>query len=180
MDQTNGKKINDYYDDYSESFDEDNKLTKKIESAMDLITKLCDKTTLSFVSKKAQMYTLFSFSFKLIDDNLTYTTEVFERFKLFVAAYNLFRNEYNIEFEDEELANVNDGIKKYKLASSEGINKIGNRMIRFQILYNFCVHYSPDVKSYLTKLAEIYENKKSNVVSYVPFDSEDENDIIES
>lgn len=59
---------------------------------MDIIQSLCDKT-ISFVSKKAQMYTLFSLFFKLIDDKIEFTEEISNRFKFFVATYNAFRNE---------------------------------------------------------------------------------------
>jgi len=173
VDQTSGKKINDYYDDYADSFDEDKVLTKKIESAMDIITQLCDKTTLSFISKKAQMYTLFSFALKLIDTGMSFTPEIFERFKLFVTAYNLFRNEYSIDFSSDELRDINEGIKKYKLASSEGINKIGNRVIRFQILYDLCVQYPPNVKEYFEELAGLYQAQKDSRVKYEPLDLED-------
>ena len=173
IDQTSGKKINDYYDDFADSFDEDGVLTKKIEDAMVIIDKLCDKTTFSFISKKAQMYTLFCFVFKLIDDNKEYKTEMFEKFKAFVFAYNLFRNEYSIEFHGDELRRINEGIKKYKLASSEGINKLANRMIRFQTLYSFCVESPSSIKEYFSELAELYQRQKGDALEYEPLDPED-------
>lgn len=179
VDQTSGKKINDYYDDYADSFDDDKALTKKIELAMDIITGLCDKTTLSFVSKKAQMYTLFSFALKLIDEKIELTPEIFERFKLFVATYNLFRNEYNINFTNDNLRDIHEGIKKYKLASQEGLNKISNRMIRFHTLYAFCIQYPSSVKAHLEELAELYQAQKDSRVNYEPLDLEDIIDISE-
>ncbi len=173
IDQTSGKKINDYYEDYTDSFDDNGYITQKIQDAMDIILSLCDKTTFSFVSKKVQMYTLFCFAFKLLDDGIDFSEEVFERFKLFVSAYNLFRNEYDIDFLNEELRNVNEGIRRYKLASQEGLNKIGNRMIRFQTLYDFCITGEPDVKDHFIKLAELYNKQKGSSLKYEPFDQED-------
>ncbi|MBP8785008.1 MAG: DUF262 domain-containing protein [Synergistaceae bacterium] len=182
IDQTNGKKINDYYDDFASSFDEDVVLTKKIENAMDIIDKLCDKTTFSFISKKAQMYTLFSFVFKLIDDNKEYKEDMFGKFKAFVFAYNLFRNEYDIDFPNDELRSINEGIKKYKLASSEGINKLGNRMIRFQTLYSFCVESPSSIKEQFSELAGLYQNQrqKGDALQYDALDREDMIDINEA
>lgn len=176
IDQTNDKKINDYYDDYADSFDETSKFTNKILSAMDIIQSLCDKTTLSFVSKKAQMYTLFSFVFKLMDKKIEFTEEISNRFKIFVRTYNSFRNEYNINLEDnnlQELRELNENIKKYKLASSEGINKIRNRVIRLQSLFDICVEKPNNVKTQLSTLAKLYEKQKHSSAAYDKFDSED-------
>jgi hypothetical protein len=179
VDQTNGKKISDYYDDYADSFDDDRMLTQKIESAMDIIVKLRDKNTLSFIAKKAQMYTMFCFAFKLIDSKIDLTSEIFERFKLFITAYNLFRNEYDINFSNDNLRNIHEGLRKYKLASQEGLNKIGNRMIRFQTLYDYCVQYSSNIKESFSELAQLYQAQKNPGLKYEPFDPEDIIDVYE-
>ncbi len=158
--QTDNKKINAYYEDYAEEFDKDYNLTEKIKEAMDIIEKLNDKTTISFISKKAQMYTLFCFSFKLMDNNINYSDEIFERFKLFVLAYNKFRNEFDIDFHDGNLRKINEEIKKYKLASSEGVNKVGNRVLRLEILYKICIDSQSNIKEFLKNLKNIYEQEK--------------------
>lgn len=143
VDQSNDKKINEYYDDFAEgaelSFDKDNEIEEKIKSAMEIIEQLVDKQTLSFVSKKAQLYTLFCVVFSMINNNVSYTNEIFSRFKLFVETYNCFRNEWEISYSETSKSELLASIKRYKLASSEGINKYNNRMIRFKILYQFCV-----------------------------------------
>ncbi len=159
VDQTNGKKINDYYDDYAERFDENDLLKNKISKAMDIIEALTDKSTIQFVSKKAQMYTLFCVAFKLLDLNITPNSDILERFKLFVIAYNSFRNEFMIECEDEQQNIIYERIKKYKLASSEGINKVGNRSIRFQELYEICVNGDDTTKKILRILTKKFEDK---------------------
>lgn len=128
------------------------------------------------------MYTLFSFVFKLIDDNKEYKEDMFGKFKAFVFAYNLFRNEYDIDFPNDELRSINEGIKKYKLASSEGINKLGNRMIRFQTLYSFCVESPSSIKEQFSELAGLYQNQrqKGDALQYDALDREDMIDINEA
>lgn len=182
VDQTNSRKINDYYDDYAEVFDEDNVLYNKIEIALKIIMELLDKSTLSFVSKKAQMYSLFSLIFKLLDSDKINVPELSERFKQFVIAYNRFRNEFDISFENGDLRNVNEYIKKYKLASSEGINKLGNRVIRLETLNEICVNSPSEIKGLLKELERIYTQqaiRSEGVEGGESFDSEDLVDINE-
>lgn len=153
VDQTNGKKINNYYDDYKDEFDTDDKLKNKILKAMSVIEDIIDKTTISFVSKKAQMYTLFCVIFKMFEAGETFV-DFFEKIKVFVLAYSKFRNEFVLEYEDDLTATVFADIKKYKLASSEGINKVANRTIRFEILYKICVESGNEVFEVLKKITE--------------------------
>ncbi|MDE5977756.1 MAG: DUF262 domain-containing protein [Turicibacter sp.] len=152
VDQTNGKKINDYYDDYSEDFDPDNTLEKKIHAAMKIIDNLTDKQTIQFISKKAQLYTTFCMVFKMMDNGIDFSNDIFEKFKLFVIAYSSFRNESSIECENALEQKIYESIKKYKLASSEGINKVNNRVIRFQELYENCVNSNNEIKTTLKSL----------------------------
>lgn len=153
VDQTNGKKINNYYDDYKDEFDTDDKLKNKILNAMSVIEDILDKTTISFVSKKAQMYTLFCVIFKMLEEEKDFT-DFFEKIKVFVSAYSKFRNEFVLEYEDDLTSTVYANIKKYKLASSEGINKVANRTIRFEILYKICVEDKEEVFIALKKITE--------------------------
>ena len=67
VDQTNGKKINEYYDDFKDEFDSSDCLKNKIIKAMNVINDIVDKETISFISKKAQMYTLFSVIFQMLE-----------------------------------------------------------------------------------------------------------------
>lgn len=178
VDQTGDKKINDYYVDYADEFDSDKTLYESIEKAMDIINQLRDKSTQSFVSKKAQMYTLFCLAFKMIDNGLAVTPDLIERFKAFVKAYNCFRNEYTIPFSDEDLRKTNEDIKKYKLASSEGINKIANRVIRFETLYKICLNHADNIVAQMNQLEELYKNQANlNKVTSDAFDNEDLADI---
>lgn len=159
VDQTNGKKINDYYDDYKDSFDEDNILQNKIMFAMEIIDGMIDKSTITFISKKAQIYTLFCVVFKMMENCKSDYEALNEKFRHFVAAYNRFRNEFDINYEDEKMATMYAEIKKYKLASSEGVNKLSNRIIRFETLYKICVDSGDNVKELLQRLENDFAEK---------------------
>ena len=160
VDQVNDSKINQYYDDYKDSFDDEGVLADRISSAMDIIVQFVDETTISFISKKAQLYTLFCVSLKMGEDGVPFDEDIFSRFKLFVTAYNLFRNEYDIVFENEQTKAVYEAIKKYKLASSEGINKLQNRMIRYEQLYKLCVLGTEEVISSLIEIVKALTGKR--------------------
>jgi len=178
IDQTGDKKINDYYTDYADVFDNDKALYAKIENAMDKINRIRDKSTQSFISKKAQMYTLFCMAFDMRDKELILLSEHIERFKIFVKAYNCFRNEYEIVFSNEQLRKTNEEIKKYKLASSEGINKLANRMIRLEILWKICIGNNNDVIRLMEELEVLYRKQaETNKITSDAFDSEDLVDI---
>ncbi|MDR0910199.1 MAG: DUF262 domain-containing protein [Spirochaetaceae bacterium] len=159
FDQTNDETINHYYDDYSDLFDEDGNLIAKIKRAMGYIEKFYNKESKSFISKKAQMFTLFSFVFNLIDNDINCTKEIINRVNLFIKAYNAFKNEYDISFDNSEIQKLNEDIKKYKLASSEGINKLKNRMIRFEVLYKLCTNDSQQLDEELQQLLELYKRE---------------------
>lgn len=162
VDQTNNTKINEFYDDYSESFDEDNYLQDKIGFAMDIIKSWYNENTYSFVSKKVQMYTLFCLAFRMIDDGIENTDKLKIKIEKFICAYNLFRNEYEMTFsEDESLSKIQDCIKKYKLASSEGVNKLQNRMIRYEQLYKICLSNDEIIDS-LDKVRNAYFELSKN------------------
>lgn len=105
------------------------------------------------------MYTMFSVAFKMIDDNVEINNSIFEKFKQFVITYNNFRNEFVFNNKDNELSHLYENIKKYKLASSEGINKISNRMIRFEILYKMCINDDNNILDNLNKISNEFEQQ---------------------
>ena len=99
---------------------------------------------------------------------------------MFVSAYNCFRNEFNIEFRDGALQKLNEDINKYKLASSEGINKIGNRVIRLEIIYKICVEGDVSIKRNLKELEKIYKAQdEGDKIKFIAFDEEDFTDMSE-
>lgn len=180
VDQTNGKIINNYYDDYRDDFDNDKQLENKIYKSMEIICNLSDKTTIQFISKKAQMYTLFCLAFNMIEENVEMSKVIFEKFKLFVCTYNKFRNEFSLSYDDPLLSNTFENIKKYKLASSEGINKIKNRMIRFEIIKTICISSDGSVIKALEKISSDLDNSlKSRTLIFDKFEEDDIIDINE-
>ena len=178
VDQTNDQKINAYYDDYKVEFDEKDILRDKIIKAMEMITDLVDKKTLQFVSKKAQMYTLFCVMFEMQDKRIEMDNELFEKFKLFVNAYDLFKNGYDLNISDELERNVYEGIKKYKLASSEGINKVGNRAIRFEIMKKFLLDSEGKIKESFRNISKKLVDVSANSdIEFEKFEADDLVDI---
>lgn len=161
VDQTGSQKVNQYYDDYSEKYDTDDTLTNKIVGAMDIIRTWCNYETISFISKKAQMYTMFCVALRLITDSIDNTDTIKKKIEKFIMSYNLFRNEYEMSFEDERLTMLYESIKKYKLASSEGVNKFQNRMIRYEQLFKNCVISDDDIITTMDQLVELLRAKKS-------------------
>lgn len=164
VDQTNNKRINQYYDDYADEYDPDEKITNRITAAMEIIEALTDATMLSFVSKKAQMYTMFCLAFRLLDNGEGYSEPLYTKLKLFIQAYNLFRNEYELSIPDGKLAYLYEAIKKYKLASSEGINKYQNRVIRYEQACRVCIMSGDDMIDVLKAMIEMLISKKETVV----------------
>lgn len=176
VNQTDDKKINDYYDDYALEFDTNDALLSKISVAMDYIESLLDKSTLSFLSKKAQLYTVFSVLIKMIEDEEQVDEVFVDNFKTFVKVYNKFRNDYIINVDDLRVQEIYEKIKKYKLASSEGINKIVNRMLRYEVLYDFCIN-GRDMKSSLELLENLFDEQKK-LKSNDELDAEDKNEEV--
>ena len=129
------------------------------------IEDLIDKTNISYISKKAQLYTLFCVVFEMLDKQDCFES-FFEKIKIFINAYSSFRNEFVLDYDDSIKNELIANIKKYKLASSEGINKVANRTIRYEILYNYCVDSSSIVKDKLKELTsemdKMLEEKKSS------------------
>ena len=97
-----------------------------------------DDEILKFVKRKAQLYTVFSVIFYLQREDENVTDVHVEKLKNFVKLYSVFDNDMDMDgkLSDEE-KNIYDMLKKYKLASSEGLNKHTNRMIRYNVLKDF-------------------------------------------
>lgn len=134
VDQTKQEVLDQIYTDFVDEYPDQDKDLKKINEAIDYIDVIITPETKSFSSKKVQMFTLFALAFDFIDNEILITDEIKKIFVQFVKTYNAFKNEYELNLSTEEERKVFEMIKKYKLASSEGVNKISNRMIRFEVL----------------------------------------------
>lgn len=134
IDQTKGERLDQIYKEFGEEYGDATVDLEKIYNAMDLIRKLTQEKTNGFFNKKIQMYTMFCLMIDFGENEIDISSQMIEYMSIFVTCYALFKNEYEIECDSSEEQKVVEYLKKYKLASSEGVNKINNRMIRFEIL----------------------------------------------
>lgn len=134
IDQTKNDRLDQIYREFCEEYNDETNDLDKIHSAMEMIKKLTGITTNGFVSKKIQMYSLFSVMLDFDSEGIPVSQEMIDRFNKFVNCYARFKNEYDLIARDEKEKIIIDYLNKYKLASSEGVNKISNRMIRFEVL----------------------------------------------
>lgn len=131
------KKIGEYYEDYKTSFDYNKELYEKIKKSMDMIDSLTDKQTLFFISKKAQIFSLFSVMLAFIENGVCQLSDLqFKKFKNFVIAYDSYNDHLKKDLEELGYAESIETIETYKSASSEGVNRLKNRVLRAQILQN--------------------------------------------
>ncbi|PEJ11515.1 hypothetical protein [Bacillus wiedmannii] len=128
-----------------ESFEKESELLVMIEHGMDAKRKILNSDTSKFISKKIQLYTLFSVFFDMLENDTPLCEDILKRFTLFVKVYDLFKNDAQIGDIGEANRETFDMINKYKLASSEGVNKFSNRMIRFEVIKKICVNENTEV-----------------------------------
>ena len=134
VDQTKQETLDQLYTDFVDEYPDRDKDLEKVNDAINYINAIITPETESFSSKKIQMFTLFALAFDFIDNEILINDEIKKYFVQFVKTYNAFKNEYEFPLPTEKERKVFEMIKKYKLASSEGVNKISNRMIRFEVL----------------------------------------------
>ncbi|HUN20730.1 hypothetical protein [uncultured Bacteroides sp.] len=134
INQTNQNPLNDAYLDYSTNYPEYNDDKNRILKWIDTFKLFYTPESKSFIRKRTQLYTIFCLMDYLTEEKIEVTPHMVSRFNNFVQKYNLFEN----SSDTEEVSNPEDeAIKKYKLASSEGVNKIRNRKLRYEILKNY-------------------------------------------
>lgn len=102
---------------------------------MSVIEDILDKITISFISKKAQMYTLFCVVFKMFDKKPF--DDFFEKIKIFVTAYSKFRNEFALDYEDDVMSAVYADIKNINLPLRRELIKL----LIGQLDLKFCIKY---------------------------------------
>lgn len=157
VDQTKSDKLDQIYKDYCEEYVDAEKDFDKIHNAMTLIFEITDGQTNNFISKKTQMYSMFSVMFDFSENGIEITTQMKEIFNEFICGYSLFKNEYEIESDTNEQQQTVEILKRYKLASSEGVNKLNNRMIRYEILKKILLH---EIDVTVDSIREIEEKMK--------------------
>ena len=130
VDQTKQETLDQIYTDFVDEYIDKDKDLEKVCAAMNFIDDLIVTETESFSSKKVQMFTLFALAFDFIDNKISITEEVKQYFVQFVKTYNAFKNEYDFPLTTDEERKAFEMIKKYKLASSEGVNKISKALLQ--------------------------------------------------
>ena len=139
IDQTDQTALNEAYIDYQEGYTDAETDKAAICNATELIETFFDDADVSkFLRKKTQLYTMFSVLFFMMRNNMEITGEVKIRMCNFVKLYSIFTNDMDLD--DQVTAEEKvllDWLKKYKLASSEGLNKHTNRTIRYNVLKDF-------------------------------------------
>jgi hypothetical protein len=129
INQTNQLPLNEAYDDYKEYYAELESDRQRVLEWISLISLFINDTTLGFLKKKTQLYTMFCFSDYVAQKEIVITESEVSRFTSYVINYNLFKNDGdNSLIPEADLAIIN----KHKLASSEGIHKSRNRVLRFE------------------------------------------------
>ncbi|HDR7767802.1 MULTISPECIES: DUF262 domain-containing protein [Bacillus cereus group] len=155
VDQTH-KKLNQTYDDYKDEYPQEQENIELINRIIERIWELTDESTQLFLSRKAQLYTVFSFLIYMDEEDLELTREIVKKFKSFVGVYSLFKNDISEKDVPTDLSDLFKFVNSYRLASSEGVNKRSNRMIRFEILKKLCLGE-----------VEIEESKYQEMVEYL-------------
>jgi len=145
IDQTDQKALNQAYEELQENYISAEQDKEMIIAAISIADGFIEDDTKKFLQRKAQLYTLFSFIFYSMREKKPLDGSHLLKFKSFISLYEKFSNEF--ELPDGSTANEKflfDLLKKYKLASSEGLNKHTNRMIRFSVLKSFLYDLSQD------------------------------------
>ncbi|QQE99195.1 DUF262 domain-containing protein [Lactococcus lactis] len=139
------KPINEAYEKYKKDYPEIDDDKKLVEDAINNFIKIIDYMPQgnynNFFNKKVQNYSLFSLIFYMIRRKEQWTDERKNFLKYFIDIYQNFKNENSESLElNDKQQELFDYFRKYKLASSEGVNKLANRTIRFNVLKDLIVN----------------------------------------
>lgn len=139
IDQTDQTALNQAYEELQEGYKDAENDKSAVFSAIDSIPQFfVSEEVTKFLKKKTQLYTLFSVVFYMQRENVVVNEEQLRNLQNFVSLYSIFSNDIDIADQlDENEKILFDWLKKYKLASSEGLNKHTNRMIRYNVLKDF-------------------------------------------
>ena len=154
IDQTDQSALNQAYEDLQVGYKDAEQDKEAVNSAINTLAAFFATTEIEkFLRRKAQLYTLFSVIFYMQREKLSISEQLCTNLDRFVKAYSVFSNDMDItgEMNDDEKI-LFDWLKKYKLASSEGLNKHVNRMIRFNVMKDFLFNLSPQLSMALETL----------------------------
>ena len=172
IDQTDQSALNQAYEELQVGYKDAERDKEAVCAAIETISLffVSDSVT-KFLRRKAQLYTLFSVVFYMQRENIEVEQYQKDRLESFVKLYSIFDNDMDLtgEISDQE-KNLFDWLKKYKLASSEGLNKHTNRMIRYNVMKDFLFGLTSELEAAQLTL---YEQMQANSTTAVTEDPED-------
>lgn len=149
IDQTDQTALNNAYEELQTGYTEAENDKQAVVEAINLVSLFftTDEVT-KFLKKKTQLYTLFSVVFYMRRNGISVLDEHKHNLCNFVKLYSVFSNDVDLtETVSDSEKILFDWLKKYKLASSEGLNKHTNRMIRFNVLKDFLFNLNEELKA---------------------------------
>ena len=148
IDQTDQSALNNAYEELQSEYSDAEIDKQAVIDAINIVSQffVSDEVT-KFLKKKTQLYTLFSVVFYMQRNGLAVTDTHKENLCSFIKLYSVFSNDIDlVDTATEAEKTLFDWLKKYKLASSEGLNKHTNRMIRFNVLKDFLFNLDEQLK----------------------------------
>ena len=156
IDQTDQSALNQAYEELQVGYKDAEQDKEAVCAAIETIATffISDNVT-KFLRRKAQLYTLFSVVFYMQRENIAVEQCQKDRLECFVKLYSVFNNDMDLsgEISDSEKI-LFDWLKKYKLASSEGLNKHTNRMIRYNVMKDFLFGLTDELEEAQSTLYE--------------------------
>lgn len=168
IDQTDQSALNQAYEELQTEYKEAENDKIAVCSAIETISAffVSDYVT-KFLRRKAQLYTLFSVVFFMQREKISVEQDHKDSLESFVQLYSIFDNDMDLSGQiSEEEKTLFDWLKKYKLASSEGLNKHTNRMIRYNVMKDFLFGLTPELKNAKSSLLiKMQENMPKNITA---------------
>ena len=156
IDQTDQSALNQAYEELQVGYKDAEQDKEAVCAAIETIATffISDNVT-KFLRRQAQLYTLFSVVFYMQRENIAVEQCQKDRLEYFVKLYSVFNNDMDLsgEISDSEKI-LFDWLKKYKLASSEGLNKHTNRMIRYNVMKDFLFGLTDELEEAQSTLYE--------------------------
>lgn len=156
IDQTDQSALNQAYEELQVGYKDAEQDKEAVCAAIETIaTFFSSDNVTKFLRRKAQLYTLFSVVFYMQRENVAVEQCQKDRLEYFVKLYSVFNNDMDLsgEISDSEKI-LFDWLKKYKLASSEGLNKHTNRMIRYNVMKDFLFGLTDELEEAQSTLYE--------------------------
>ena len=156
IDQTDQTALNQAYEELQEGYTDAENDKNAVFMAINSVEQFfISDEVIKFLKKKTQLYTLFSVIFFMQRKGIEVSAEYLQNLQNFVELYAVFNNDMDISsMLDSSEKVLFDWLKKYKLASSEGLNKHTNRMIRYNIMKDFMFSLVGESKSASHSLLE--------------------------